>query len=351
MMCPKITATVIFLLIIHPVSIVLYIFMRITRRQRINALFALVLTNVARPNTFVSSAPIPIDSHSSFRPINSQYGLLASSDGGIRTVEFPQDHHPSVNFGLKSNGQRPVSHVKSSVLTCTVLGLLLRCLFSSLSRSSWVLFAVALGLYLLEAFFCSTRRYLSNISETSSLLERVALLRLQPPSVHWDLECYHYQQRYHYSKQDRSHESHKVVTYRARQYYRFQDWKDVTSTKELLQSLEYNPVKPFLKVTILKLLVFANESTHENYLAQQAHFYSSEGNQDIFMDTSASLNVAGCLPKLLARRTILNAPTGPFCMALFWLCTGLLLTVPYRIWFSCQCDEVSLVLAKEVKNL
>ena len=323
----------------------------VTKGQLIYALFALLHTNAAKPNTFVSSAPIPIDTHSSVRPINIQYGLLANSDGGIRMVEFPQGQQQAVVFGLKSYGRQPVSHVKSSVLTFTVVGLLLRNLFSGLSRSSWVLFAVALALYLLEAFFCSTQRYLSNLSDASALVERVDILKVQPPSVHWDLECYHYQQRYQHSKQNRSHESHKVVTYRARQYFCFQNWKDVTSTQELLESLKYNPLKPFLKVTIMRLLVLANEYTHQNFLHQQAQFYTCEGNKDIFMDTSTSLEVAGYLPKLLAMRTILNAPTGTFCMTLFWFFTGLLLTVPYRMWFSCQCDEVTLVLTKEVKNL
>ena len=160
----------------------------------------------------MSSVPIPIDTHWLVRPINIQYGLLANSDGGIRLVEFLQGQQQAFAYGLKSNGQRPVSHVKSSVLTCIELGLLLRNLFSSLSRSSWVLLAVALALYLLEAFFSSTQRYLSNISDALTLVERVDILKVQPPAIHWDLECYYYQQRYQHSKQNRSHENQKVVT-------------------------------------------------------------------------------------------------------------------------------------------
>jgi TMEM151 family len=295
------------------------------------------------------SALDPISSHSTFRPVNSQYGVLASSEGNIQIVEFPQDLHQAVVFGRKSNGQRPASHIKASVLTLTVVGLLARNLIVNVSTGSWGLFAFALILYFFEAFFSSTRRYLSNMSEPSMVLDKVANLTKQPPIARWDLECYHYQRRYRASRQDRSHESQKVITYRARHFFSFKDWKDITSIKELVQSLEYDPLKPFVKVTFIKLMAFADEATHQNYLDQQAFFYAREGNRDIFMDTSTSLDITGFLPKMLAVRSILNAPTGKFRMSWYWVFTGLLLTVPYRMWFASQCDEIAVVIAKEVQ--
>jgi TMEM151 family len=306
------------------------------------------LASEASPSSKPVSALVPSGSQSTFRPVNSQYGVLASSEGNIQIVEFPRDLHQAVVFGRKSNGQRPASHIKASALTLTVIGLLARNLIVNASAGSWGLFAVALLLYFFEAFFCSTRRYLSNMSEPSMVLDKVATLTEQPPIARWDLECYHYHRRYRPSRQDRSHESQKVITYRARYFFSFQDWKDVTSIKKLVQSLEYDPLKPFVKVTFIKLMAFADEATHQNYLDQQAFFYAREGNRDIFMDTSTSLDITGFLPKMLAVRTILNAPTGKFQMSWYWLFTGLLLTVPYRMWFASQCDEIAVVIAKEV---
>ncbi len=112
----------------------------------------------------------------------------ANSEGAIRIVAFPEGLHQAVVFDRTSNGQRPASHLKALALTLVVGGLLLRnLLVDGASKALWALFAVALGVYFLEAFFTSTRRYLSTKSKPSTVMEKVAALKEEAPSAIWDL--------------------------------------------------------------------------------------------------------------------------------------------------------------------
>ena len=53
-------------------------------------------------------------------------------------------------------------------------------------------------LYLVEAYTCSTRRYLANaiLSSTSEVEEYIEKLREEPPVVTWKVRCFHYEKPY-----------------------------------------------------------------------------------------------------------------------------------------------------------
>ena len=53
-------------------------------------------------------------------------------------------------------------------------------------------------LYLVEAYTCSTRRYLANaiLSSTSEVEEFIEKLREEPPVVRWKVRCFHYEKPY-----------------------------------------------------------------------------------------------------------------------------------------------------------
>ena len=313
----------------------------------VRLLFSLFLISAAADSTSHSKS-VPINPHSPLNPLNRQFGLLGPNDGPVRIVEFQKDLYPTVVSGQHShNGQRAtVTHIKATVLTILVVGTLFNALIFEPSRNAWTLFSVVLGFYYLEAYFCSTRRYISNMSEPSKVMKQVDTVRAQAPSAWGDLECYHYRRLYHSSK--RTLENEKIVTHRARQLFRFKNWRDTTSIDELIGCLQYNPLRPFVKVTFVKLLAFADDDTYLSYFNQQSLFLNQERNRDFFLDTSTSLEFARFLPKMLAVRTIYNAPTGIVRMAIYWMFTGMLLTVPYRAWFSRKCDEVTVVMKKEV---
>ena len=51
-------------------------------------------------------------------------------------------------------------------------------------------------MYLLESYFCSTRKYLANaISSPENIESYMELLREQPPVIKWRIRCYHYERR------------------------------------------------------------------------------------------------------------------------------------------------------------
>ncbi len=58
------------------------------------------------------------------------------------------------------------------------------------------LLTAAIVLYILEAYTCSTRRYLANAISTPVELEAyVERLRQEPPVVTWKVRCFHYERR------------------------------------------------------------------------------------------------------------------------------------------------------------
>jgi hypothetical protein len=71
-------------------------------------------------------------------------------------------------------------------------------------------------------------------------------------------------------------------------------------------------------------------------------------NADVCMIMSCfDLAVDGHAPKLLAVRTVIGV-VGSIQLHFFWLCTLLGFTVPYRMWFSQHCNEIDVILTKEV---
>jgi hypothetical protein len=68
-------------------------------------------------------------------------------------------------------------------------------------------------------------------------------------------------------------------------------WRDITELKETLESLQYgSDDKPsYLKITLIKLVIFLDHISYQDYLAQHARFVAREGNRDWYTDTWASI--------------------------------------------------------------
>jgi hypothetical protein len=236
------------------------------------------------------------------------------------------------------------SHLVASSLSIGIFGLLVYDLV--LGQPTLRSFYGILGvIYMIEAFLCSTRRYLSNTLSPVEVLETVQHLMEAPPFVRWKLECYHY--RY-----GRKGETRKIVTHRAFRDFDYGSWHDCTDTQQLQKAMEYQGKTSeafFLKITMVKLLLFANPETIQSYREQENAFFWTEGQRDQHTDKTTYVEVEGFKPKLLAVRTVMGAKgTGNIRVHFFWLFTLLGLTVPYRMWFARHCDRVELLLAKIV---
>ena len=150
-------------------------------------------------------------------------------------------------------------------------------------------------LYLLEAFTCSTRRYLSNIMSPNEIEELIEKLRESPPSVTWTVRCYHYENRLLGSSRDRpvdhSASSKKIITHTAKKEYQFGSWRDntVVSIWERAKPLK-SSTAPFTKISLSKMLVLSDIKTRQDYFSQQASFIAMEGRRDDHAEFSTAIN-------------------------------------------------------------
>ena len=131
----------------------------------------------------------------------------------------------------------------------------------------------------------------------------------------------------------------------------------------------------FTKINMCKLVLFANPKSRADYFIQQSNFVNEEGRKDIYAELSTkvegeiqSVYTTSILPNLFfkifnithriisvegfkKRLLIVKRSNGIlrnfYSLQHYWLCTCLLLTVPYRVKFSKHCDEVHITLAKE----
>ncbi len=232
-------------------------------------------------------------------------------------------------------------------------------------------------LYLIEAYTCSTRRYLSHAINAPTEIEAyMEKLRLAKPIVKWKVRCFHYEDRLRGLKDLRKKfdnidgETHlnnvvgdtpplwmakKVVTHEAVGTYKFGTCEDHTlaslwKRQQSFSSTSQNDNAPFSKLALSKLLVLKDRRAREDYFAQQAAFVTMEGRKDVYAEFATSIEVEGFRPKLLAVRPVRRAShisAALFRQHVYFLVTLLGLSLPFRIWFSKHCDEVKVTVLKE----
>ena len=274
-------------------------------------------------------------------------------------------------------------------------------LYLRLPQYSPKVLASTIILYLLEAWNCSTRRYLSNgmnaPTEVEAYLEK---MRSVEPSVKWKVRCFHYEDRELWksisgfgkimgSWMDKEGEvdggggtasdnikqaftqsssetfaesppfwmSKKVVTHQAVGTYKFANWEDHTLASLWKRSQSFSSKSqeaPFSKLSLSKLLLLKDRRTREDYFAQQADFVMLEGRKDVHAEFATTIEVDGFRPKLLAVRPVRlgahKVSAALFRQHIYILSTLLGLSLPFRIWFAKHCDEIRVTVVKETCN-
>lgn len=132
-------------------------------------------------------------------------------------------------------------------------------------------------------------------------------------------------------------------------------WKDDTDTSMIERLLfsdqeTSNPAaaaKAFSKITLSKMLLFANGASYYDYVDQESKFRTDWQHRDTHYDFQIKLQIEGLLPKILAAHYGLAGP-GLAKSIWFYLFTLFGLTVPYRIWFSRHCRDLEVTITKEV---
>jgi len=275
-------------------------------------------------------------------------------------------------------------------------------LYLRLPQYSPKVLATTIILYLLEAWNCSTRRYLSNgmnaPTEVEAYLEK---MRSVEPSVKWKVRCFHYEDRelwkslsgfgkiverwidkkekvdggdtttdqtkqaaFAQSSSETFAESapfwmsKKVVTHQAVGTYKFSNWEDRTLASLWKRSQSFSSSSqeaPFSKLSLSKLLLLKDRRTREDYFAQQVAFVMLQGRKDVHAEFSTTIDVDGFRPKLLAVRPVRLGPhkvsAALFRQHIYILSTLLGLSLPFRIWFAKHCDEIRVTVVKETCNI
>lgn len=140
------------------------------------------------------------------------FGLLDDGGPGLAAAAIQLSNHELGKQSMtRALGSSPLSHIKASVLTVTLLVFIC----TKKIDSSW--FWIALVLYLLEASCCSTRRFLSNSYTPRQLENYMQTLKEAPLEIIWMVECWHYQHLH--NRESRKNVMHKVVTHRGSQKF------------------------------------------------------------------------------------------------------------------------------------
>jgi hypothetical protein len=188
-------------------------------------------------------------------------------------------------------------------------------------------FLVLVGImYLIESYVCSTRKYLSNSLSCPQEVEiYIEKLRDEGPSVSWQIRCYHYEKRkwlcrlllidaYNYfhglfqtakaiegagSNTTRpenetlgpSFFTKKLVSHQTKQNYSVGNWHDDTIMGLWRQAQASTTVMAaFTKISLHKLLIFANKQTRVDYFKQQSDFIRVEGRKDKYAEFSTHVD-------------------------------------------------------------
>jgi len=240
--------------------------------------------------------------------------------------------------------------------------------------------------YIVEAYTCSTRKFLNHKLTSPEAAEScLEMMKDQKPSIKWNIRCYHYEKRKllcallmidlwqylhklilckkKYEDKDDDEEGQqtiqtelrpsmltkKVVTHESSMFYKFDSWEDETigAIWKLGSFVTTSNISAFTKISMHKLILFADSKTRSNFFAQQSKFIISEGQKDMFAEISTKVDVEGYKPKLLVVKQTQGILPKIFSIQFYWIFTLLLLTVPFRIKFARHCDELHITLAKE----
>ena len=185
---------------------------------------------------------------------------------------------------------------------------------------------VVVIMYLLESYICNTRKYLGNTltcpDEVENFMEG---LREEGPRVSWNIRCYHYEKRkllcllllvdvwkYLIKKialignNTNTSESafiedvkslgpsfftKKVVTHQMKQVYQMRSFEDKSIGGIWKQAQAATTVMAaFTRISLHKLLVFADDPTRIDYFQQQSQFISKEGKRDMYAEFSTKVD-------------------------------------------------------------
>ena len=89
-------------------------------------------------------------------------------------------------------------------------------------------------------------------------------------------------------------------------YFVYPRWKDFTDTDQLSKSMEFKSLKdvPFVKVTLVKLLLFADQASFHSYRTQEMRFYNEEGRKDLYTSIHSLLEGKVAMALVISAKSV-----------------------------------------------
>jgi hypothetical protein len=185
----------------------------------------------------------------------------------------------------------------------------------------------------------------------------IELLRACSPDITWKVRAFHYESFFQLVQKILTRSEYKVIkppptTTKSRPgIFRRKvitskasgSFKYATCVDKTMAGIWDRSRHASLSKLVLSNVVSLDRQTAEDYLTQQSRFVRGQAECDEYAEFSTCIHLEGFRPRLLAVKS-LKQPFTPF---LFWVCTFLGLTVPFRKWFDSYCDEIRVSVVKE----
>jgi hypothetical protein len=205
----------------------------------------------------------------------------------------------------------------------------------------WIVLGILVVLYLLLAVVSPTRRYLSNIL-SRGIEDYVSRLIKAEPRLAWSIQCYHFRsESYTDSKGKRRTRRKRVNTHTAHSAFEFDVCDDVSGA---VIGPTFAPVR---RLRCQKNHIFADQHTAAAH-AQEFSSWVRENDRDTHKDVRETLE----LPNFEAMTLAYPVESPPFGISLlaYWLCTLLLMGMPYSLFFFARTTPVDFYCVKRISR-
>ena len=216
-----------------------------------------------------------------------------------------------------------------------------------------------------------TSKYLYWIMSELDFQGYVKELQAAEPQIQWTIQNYHYETKRWKDKDGQEHEKkERVNTHRATTQYDIKGFVDETLSPEQMlamfhllydgeqEDLESNKKKPIDQLFLLcemPLEYHPTDDHEEQRLENEKQRFFQENTKDTHQDRH-SANLISCHHKshvmVVLREGTDNSHARPWWMNywIFMLCTLLLLSVPYRVYFFSKCTKINWEVLKHFSH-
>ena len=207
----------------------------------------------------------------------------------------------------------------------------------------WFVFSICYVLYLVQAFFSPTRRYLSNV--LPELREYTNQMVTSNPSYWWKIQCYHIHSTTFKTRDSkgltttRTHHT-RVNTHSATGSFEFDRCDDASDTSFVTSAGAVTRVRLDLDVD------FVDEATRKIYETDFQKWENSH-KRDKQYDTDSGMELPGFHAYVMSYKSKDEKPW-LFSPIWFWVFTALTFSLPYRHYFYFRTTGADFVVRKRV---